>query len=114
MSGKDKKASLEHGGDNLICYLYPMPNLYIIAGCNGAGKTTASYTILSEMFNCKEFVNEDSIATGLSPFNAESAAFTAGRIMLQRIHQLINEKEDFIVASQICSIFIFHCVITGR
>src|SRR6266487_4420640 len=72
-----------------------MPNLYIIAGCNGAGKTTASYTILPEMLNCKEFVNADSIASGLSPFNAESVAFQAGRIMLQRIHQLMDEKVDF-------------------
>jgi predicted ABC-type ATPase len=72
-----------------------MPNLYIIAGCNGAGKTTASYTILPEMLNCKEFVNADSIAAGLSPFNPESVAFPAGRIMLQRIHQLIENKEDF-------------------
>ncbi len=37
-------------------------NLYIIAGCNGAGKTTASYTVLPEMLNCKEFVNEFAIA----------------------------------------------------
>lgn len=36
-----------------------MPNLYIIAGCNGAGKTTASYTILPEILNCKEFINAD-------------------------------------------------------
>ena len=70
-------------------------NLYIIAGCNGAGKTTASYTILPEMLNCKEFVNADSIAAGLSPFKPESVAFEAGRIMLNRIHQLINEKADF-------------------
>ena len=72
-----------------------MPNLYIIAGCNGAGKTTASYTILPEMLNCKEFVNADSIAAGLSPFNYESVAFEAGRIMLRRIQQLIEEKVDF-------------------
>src|SRR4051812_38977370 len=72
-----------------------MPNLYIIAGCNGAGKTTASYTILPEMLNCREFVNADSIAIGLSPFNYESVAFEAGRIMLQRIHRLMEEKVDF-------------------
>ncbi len=72
-----------------------MPNLYIIAGCNGAGKTTASYTVLPEMLNCKEFVNADSIAAGLSPFKPESVAFEAGRIMLHRIHQLIEEKTDF-------------------
>jgi predicted ABC-type ATPase len=72
-----------------------VPNLYIIAGCNGAGKTTASYTILPDMLNCKEFVNADSIAIGLSPFKPESAAIEAGRIMLHRIDQLINEKMDF-------------------
>jgi len=68
-----------------------MPNFYIIAGCNGAGKTTASYTILPEMLNCKEFVNADSIAAGLSPFNYESVAFEAVRIMLQRIYQLMKK-----------------------
>lgn len=72
-----------------------MPSLYIIAGCNGAGKTTASFTILPEILKVKEFVNADSIAAGLSPFNVESVAFEAGRIMLERIQQLMIEKEDF-------------------
>jgi len=72
-----------------------MPTLYIIAGCNGAGKTTASYTILPEMLNCKEFVNADSIALGISPFQPDKAAFEAGRVMLQRIDQLINDKVNF-------------------
>jgi predicted ABC-type ATPase len=47
--------------------------LYIIAGCNGAGKTTASYTVLPEILNCREFVNADEIAHGLSPFNHNSS-----------------------------------------
>ena len=59
-----------------------MPNLYIIAGCNGAGKTTTSYTVLPEMLNCREFVNADEIARGLSPFQPETVSFQAGRIML--------------------------------
>ena len=54
-----------------------MPYLYIIAGCNGAGKTTASFTILPEMLKCREFVNSDEIAKGLSPFNADSIALIA-------------------------------------
>nr|WP_223270782.1 zeta toxin [Subsaximicrobium wynnwilliamsii] len=53
----------------------PAKNIYIIAGCNGAGKTTASYTILPEIINCKEFVNADEIAKGLSPFQPETFAF---------------------------------------
>jgi predicted ABC-type ATPase len=72
-----------------------LPNLYIIAGCNGAGKTTASFTILPEMLNCREFVNADSIAAGLSPFNPESVAIEAGRLMLSRIHELMIAGVDF-------------------
>lgn len=72
-----------------------MPNLYIIAGCNGAGKTTASYTVLPEMLNCKEFVNADEIARGLSPFQPEKVAIESGRIMLNRIHNLLNHEVDF-------------------
>lgn len=70
-------------------------NLYIIAGCNGAGKTTASFTILPEILNCKEFVNADEIAKGLSPFQPEKVAFEAGRIMINRINELLAIKENF-------------------
>ncbi|MCL2738878.1 MAG: zeta toxin family protein [Bacteroidales bacterium] len=72
-----------------------MAHLYIIAGCNGAGKTTASYTVLPEMLHCREFVNADEIARGLSPFNPESVAIEAGRIMLRRMQDLIKAKVDF-------------------
>ncbi len=70
-------------------------NLYIIAGCNGAGKTTASFTILPEIILCKEFVNADEIAKGLSPFQPEKVAFEAGRIMLNRINDLLKNNESF-------------------
>jgi predicted ABC-type ATPase len=46
------------------------------------GKTTASFTILPEILNCKEFVNADEIAKGLSPFQPEKVSIEAGRIML--------------------------------
>ncbi|WMJ72217.1 zeta toxin family protein [Cytophagaceae bacterium ABcell3] len=72
-----------------------MPNLYIISGCNGAGKTTASYNILPEILNCKEFVNADEIAKGLSPFQPEKVSLEAGRIMLERIDDLMRIKADF-------------------
>ncbi|NDI99647.1 zeta toxin [Flavobacterium sp. LaA7.5] len=70
-------------------------NLYIIAGCNGAGKTTASFTILPEILNCKEFVNADEIAKGLSPFQPEKVSFEAGRIMISRINELLKGNETF-------------------
>jgi predicted ABC-type ATPase len=69
--------------------------LYIIAGCNGAGKTTASFTILPEILDCREFVNADEIAKGLSPFQPEKVSFEAGRIMLNRINLLLSENENF-------------------
>jgi len=72
-----------------------MANLYIIAGSNGAGKTTASFTVLPDMLNCKEFVNADGIAAGLSPFNPESVAIEAGKLMLSRIHELMKSGADF-------------------
>jgi len=70
-------------------------NLYIIAGCNGAGKTTASFTILPEIIECKEFVNADEIAKGLSPFQPEKVAFESGRIMLKRITELLYDNQSF-------------------
>ena len=70
-------------------------NLYIIAGCNGAGKTTASFTILPEILDCKEFVNADEIAKGLSPFQPEKVSFESGRIMLKRINELLDANENF-------------------
>lgn len=72
-----------------------MKKLFIIGGCNGAGKTTASYTVLPEMLGCKEFVNADEIAKGLSPFNPESVAIEAGRLMLRRMEDLLFEGADF-------------------
>ena len=70
-------------------------NLYIFAGCNGAGKTTASFTVLPEMLDCKEFVNADEMAKGLSPFNPEGVALQAGRLMIERVLQLLRDQETF-------------------
>lgn len=72
-----------------------MPNLYIMAGPNGAGKTTTAYTLLPEILSVWEFVNADEIARGLSPFQPDSVAFEAGRIMLQRIDYLLAKGVDF-------------------
>lgn len=72
-----------------------MSTIYIIAGCNGAGKSTAANVTLPQYLDCREFVNADSIAAGLSPFQPETVSFQAGRIMLHRIKELIKEKETF-------------------
>ena len=79
------------------------PTLYIIAGCNGAGKTTASYSVLPNLLECQEFVNADEIARGLSPFNPESMAIQAGKLMLQRIDILLNQRKTFAIETTLAS-----------
>lgn len=77
--------------------------LYIIAGCNGAGKTTASYSVLPDLLQCREFVNADEIAKGLSPFNPESVAIEAGRLMLQRIELLLSQHKTFAIETTLAT-----------
>jgi len=86
--------------------------LYIISGCNGAGKTTASFTILPEMLNCKEFVNSDEIAKGLSPFNASSipVSIEASRIMYKRIKELIASGKTFALETTLATRSLVHLV----
>lgn len=72
-----------------------MPNIYILAGCNGAGKTTCSYTILPELLGCSTFVNSDEFAKALSPFGPERAAIQASRLMVRKIDYLLERREDF-------------------
>jgi len=87
-----------------------MKKLYIIAGCNGAGKTTASYTVLPEMLGCKEFVNADEIARGLSPFNPNKVAIQSGRLMLARISELLESGSDFAFETTLATRSYIHTV----
>lgn len=78
-------------------------NLYIISGCNGAGKTTASYSVLPTLLDCKQFVNADEIAKGLSPFCPESVAIQAGKLMLLRIEELLASDETFSIETTLAT-----------
>ena len=80
-----------------------MPRLYIISGCNGAGKTTASYSLLPEMLNCSEFVNSDEFAKGLSPFDPSKASIQASRFMLMKIRYLLKRQQDFAVETTLAT-----------
>jgi predicted ABC-type ATPase len=71
------------------------PNLYIVAGPNGAGKSTFARLFLPDYADCREFVNADLIAAGLSPFNPEGQAIQAGRLMLARIDSLARARTNF-------------------
>ncbi|MCC6700470.1 MAG: zeta toxin family protein [Fluviicola sp.] len=77
--------------------------LFIIAGPIGAGKTTASLTILPEVLQINEFVNADIIAYGLSPLNPDSVAIQAGRMMLSRIDELLKEQVSFAIETTLAT-----------
>lgn len=71
------------------------PNVYIIAGPNGAGKTTFAREFLPRYADCKNFVNADLIAQGVSPFSPEAAAFRAGKLMRIEIDHFVQRNLDF-------------------
>src|SRR5437588_3644180 len=71
------------------------PAVVVLAGPNGAGKTTSARTLLAETLQLMTFVNADVIAQGLSGFDPESMAMEAGRIMLQRLHALAEQRASF-------------------
>jgi predicted ABC-type ATPase len=71
------------------------PAIFVIGGPNGAGKTTAAMSLMPKDIECSEYVNADSIALALSPFNSEMVSIEAGRLMLRRIHELAMKKVTF-------------------
>lgn len=73
------------------------PRLWVIAGPNGAGKTTFARSFLPRYARCREFVNADLIAGGLSPFAPGAAAVEAGRLVLKRVRELSRRREDFAI-----------------
>lgn len=80
-----------------------MPKLYIISGCNGAGKTTASYTILPELLECREFVNSDEFAKFLSPFDPSTASVGASRMMISKVHYLMDRGLTFSIETTLAT-----------
>jgi len=71
------------------------PTCFIIAGPNGAGKTTFALRYLPQIAGCRNFVNADLIAYGISPFDSLSAQYEAGRIFLRQIYANIDKRVDF-------------------
>jgi len=70
-------------------------SVYIIAGPNGAGKTTFAREFLPNYADCKNFINADLIAQGVSPFSPEEVAFRAGRLMIEEINSYVKRGASF-------------------
>lgn len=75
------------------------PTIYIIAGCNGAGKTTFAREYLPHEVKCLRFLNADELARGLSPLDPAAGAFKAGRLLLKEVHGSIAKRETFALES---------------
>lgn len=80
-----------------------MPRVVVIAGPNGAGKSTTAPPIVRKAFGIEEFVNADIIAQGLSVLAPETAAFRAGRVMLNRILELAGSRRSFAFETTLAS-----------
>ncbi len=80
-----------------------MPHLIIIAGANGAGKSTAAPALLQGSLHVDDFVNADVIAQGLCAYQPEKAAIQAGRVMLERMHSLAQAKANFAFETTLAS-----------
>ena len=70
-------------------------DLYIIAGPNGVGKTTFARKFLPNYADCRNFINADLIAEGISPFSPEAAAIRAGRLVLNEIRSFGHRRVPF-------------------
>ena len=75
------------------------PTIYLIAGCNGAGKTTFAKEFLPKEVNCLRFLNADEIARGLSPFKPSASAIQAARLLLRQVDECLRRRETFALES---------------
>jgi predicted ABC-type ATPase len=73
----------------------PSPNIYLIAGANGVGKTTFAREFLPKEVNCLRFMNADEVARGLSPFAPDAAALRAGRVLITEIQAALKSRDTF-------------------
>ncbi|HST31359.1 MAG TPA: zeta toxin family protein [Chthoniobacterales bacterium] len=76
----------------------PAPTIFLIAGCNGAGKTTFAKEFLPSI-GVIRFLNADEIARGLSPLKPEAVAFKAGKLLLSELRELVDRQQTFALES---------------
>jgi predicted ABC-type ATPase len=87
----------ERGAESLMAT--KPPTIYVIAGCNGAGKTTFAKQFLPHEVKCLRFLNADEIARGISPLKPSAGAVQAGRLLLMQIEDCLRRRETFALES---------------
>jgi len=79
-----------------------MPEAVIIAGCNGAGKTTFARQLLPSLYPGLAFFNVDEISREEDP---PMHPVRAGRELMARLAAAVRKQESFVVETTLSSRF---------
>lgn len=90
------------------------PTIYLIGGCNGAGKTTFARDYLPREVKCLQFFNADEIARGLSPLDPAAGMIKAGRVLLNEVHDSIRKRETFALETTLSGVTYARVLRTAR
>lgn len=77
-----------------------MPEAVVIAGANGAGKTTFARELLPALYPAIEFLNVDEIQADASTFAHPVAA---GRELLRRLGEVERRRDNFAIETTLSS-----------
>ncbi len=75
----------------------PKPELFIVGGANGSGKTT--FALKYAASRGFQYLGADAIADEISPGRPELAAVSAGKEFVRRVARAIDEKNSIVVES---------------
>jgi predicted ABC-type ATPase len=92
----------------------PKPTIYLIAGCNGAGKTTFAKEFLPTEVKCLRFLNADEMARGLSPLDPAGGAVKAARLLLHEVRDAIQSRHTFGLETTLSGLTYIRMLINAR
>ena len=92
----------------------PTPTIYLIAGCNGAGKATFAKEFLPKEVKCLRFLNADEMARGLSPLDPAAGAVKAARLLLHEIRDAIRSRQTFGLETTLSGLTYVRLLINAR